>query len=183
MRTLDLTCPTQRDFEYWYFGIKVCNQEPAVYTADHPQFINRLQHEGLAGTKIWCSVAELDRCSVFVQALFEHLQTRQTGAPSASSFSQQAGHKAAAVAASRTGPLGPEFSVASSEQTSPHSHQGSAVPDSPALQSVGTGPVSRKTHRIVTEVRHGLHVTAPHALLLATSVCAACQAQVRHNTT
>ena len=23
VRTLDLTCPTQRDFEYWYFGIKV----------------------------------------------------------------------------------------------------------------------------------------------------------------
>lgn len=26
VRTLDLTCPTQRDFEYWVFGIKVCRQ-------------------------------------------------------------------------------------------------------------------------------------------------------------
>lgn len=23
LRTLDLTCETQRDFEYWYFGIQV----------------------------------------------------------------------------------------------------------------------------------------------------------------
>lgn len=25
-RTLDLTCETERDFEYWYFGLKVCSR-------------------------------------------------------------------------------------------------------------------------------------------------------------
>jgi hypothetical protein len=31
VRTLDLTCPTQRDFEYWYFGIKVCGCHGPLY--------------------------------------------------------------------------------------------------------------------------------------------------------
>lgn len=122
------------------------------------------------------TVCECGHCCVLVQALFEHLQTRPAGAPSASSFSQQAAQKAAAVAASRTGPLGPEFSLASSEQTSPQSTHGSAVPDSPASQS-GGGMVSRfftMVHRCTTSSVPA----APRLLTTKQAVLRRCSAHV-----
>jgi hypothetical protein len=77
-----------------------------------------------------------------LQALFEHLQTRSTGVPSASSFSRQAAQKAAVAAASRTGPLGTEFSLASGDSALLRSSAGSAVPDSPVSQAGSNATVS-----------------------------------------
>jgi hypothetical protein len=100
--------------------------------------------------------------------------------PSASSFSRQAAQKAAAIAASRTGPLGSEFSLVSGELTLLRSSTGSAVPDSPVFQSGSAAAVSLSRtgfaatqlparlnflllcHQ-VEDARHTVHANVPRA--------------------